>query len=302
MIYDGRKPFLKQHYAPALSAVLTPKRDLDMSKKEPAKKKTTTKKTAAKKSTAKKTTKKSTKKAAVETVVGEKSLVYIDYVGKTKEDGKIFDLTLEEVAKKEGLYKENSMYTPMLVAVGWNWLLAALEDELIGMKPGDEKTIEVPPEKGAGQRDPTKIKSIAKARLRKLGVSGYKGEEVTVGNERGVITAVLGRTVRIDFNNPLSGKTLVFDVTVREIVSDPVEKIQAIVHRRVPALPKDAYKVSIKAKVITIELPKETRYVENISYAEIGIAADALKVIEDAKEVKLLTTWERPEPPKENTT
>lgn len=264
-----------------------------MSKKEPAKKKPT-KKTPAKK--------KPTKKADGETVVGEKSLVYIDYVGKTKEDGRIFDLTLEEVAKKEGLYKENSLYTPMLVAVGWNWLLAALEEELIGLKPGDKKTIEVPPEKGAGPRDPQKVKSIAKVKLAKQGVRGYKGEEVTVGKEQGVITAVLGRTVRIDFNTPLAGKTLVFDVTVREIVSDPAEKVKAVVHRRVPALPKESYKVDIKAKVVTIELPKETRYIENIGYAEIGIAADALKVIESAKEVKLITAWPRPEPPKENIT
>lgn len=263
-----------------------------MSKKEPAKKKTTPKKTTTKKTT----------KNVDESVVGEKSLVYIDYVGKTKEDGRIFDLTLEEVAKKEGLYKENSLYTPMLVAVGWNWLLAALEEELIGLKPGDRKIIEVPPEKGAGPRDPQKVKSIAKVKLAKQGVRGYKGEEVTVGKEQGVITAVLGRTVRIDFNTPLAGKTLVFDVTIREIVSNPIEKVMAIVHRRVPALPKESYKVDIKAKVVTIELPKETRYIENIGYAEIGIAADALKVIENAKEVKMLTSWPRPEPPKENTT
>ncbi|MHA1575903.1 MAG: FKBP-type peptidyl-prolyl cis-trans isomerase [Candidatus Thorarchaeota archaeon] len=264
-----------------------------MSKKESAKKK----KTAPKKTAAKKTGKK-----AIETVVGEKSLVYIDYVGRTKEDGKVFDLTMEEDAKKEGLYKENSLYTPMLVAIGWNWLLAALEEELIGMKVGENKTIDVPPEKGAGPRDSAKVKSIAKVKLAKHGARGYKGEEITFGEERGVITAVLGRTVRVDFNTPLAGKTLSFDVTVRSILSTPEEKIRAVIKRRMPALPDDSFSVSIKPKTVTIELPKESRYIENIQYAEIGIAADTLKVVEKAKEIKMVVTWERPEASKENTT
>ena len=33
-------------------------------------------------------------------VVSDGNLIYIDYVARTKEDGRIFDLTLEEVAKK----------------------------------------------------------------------------------------------------------------------------------------------------------------------------------------------------------
>ena len=51
-----------------------------------------------------------------------------------------------------------------------------------------------------------------------------------------------------------------------------------------------------------IEMPKETRYVQDVQYAEIGIAADALKVVPNAKEVKLVITFDRPELPKENTT
>ena len=247
---------------------------------------------------AKKTGKTTTKKIVVE----KGSLIYVDYVGRTKKDGLVFDLTLEEVAKKEGLYKENSRYAPMLVAVGWNWLLAALEEELVGMKVNETKKIEIPPEKGAGLRDPNKIKVIAKAKLAKQGVRPIKGEQVTFGNEKGIISTVLGRTVRVDFNSPLAGQTLVFDVTVKEIVSGRDEKLQAIVLRRIPTLPKEKIIISVKNKVITIELPLETRYIENIQYAEIGISMDALKVVEDAKAVRIVVTYERPDPLKENMT
>ncbi len=272
-------------------------------------KKTAEKKTPAKKAPAKKaketseSKKKTTSKATMqETVVGEKSLVYIDYTGKTKDDGKVFDTTLEGVAKANDMDTEKMNFQPMLVAIGWNWLLAALEEEMVGMKVGESKTVEVPPEKGAGPRDPNLIKKIPLMKLRKQGARGYKGEEITFGRERGVVTAELGRTVRVDFNNPLAGKTLIFDITVNKILSDPLEKLMAVIKRRIPSIPEEQYTVTISGKTITIELPKESRYIENIQYGEIGIASDALKVVESAKEVKLVTTWPRPEPIPENQT
>ena len=199
-------------------------------KKKPAKK-------AAAKKPAKKTTKKTKKKVKAGTVVGEKSLVYIDYSATTKDDGVVFDTTMEAVAKDSGIFRENDRYEPMLVAIGWNWLLGALEEELIGMKVGDFKTVEVPPEKGAGPKDPGKVKMIAKTKLAKHKTRPIKGEQITFGNERGVITAVFGRKVRVDFNSPLAGRTLEFDVTLRSIITDPVEKIQAVVKRRMPGIP-----------------------------------------------------------------
>ena len=270
------------------------------------KKSTKPKKKPAKKAAAKKpakTTKTTTKKAAkAETVVGEKSLVYIDYSATTKDDGIVFDTTMSEVAKDSVIFKEGDRYEPMLVAIGWSWLLGALEMELIGMKVGDSKTVSVSPENGAGVRDPLKVKMIAKTKLAKHGTRPIKGQQITFGNERGVITAVLGRQVRVDFNSPLAGRTLEFDVTLRSIVSDPSEKLRAVVKRRMPGIPDEDFKFSFTKKIVTIEMPKETRYIQDVQYAEIGVAADALKVFADAKEVKLVVTFDRPKPIEENTT
>lgn len=286
--------------------LLGPRCVLGVSKREPnmSEKKTTKakKKSAAKKTT---TTKKATTKktsAKAETVVKEKSMVYLDYTASTKDDGIIFDTTHLEVAKEEGLFRENDQYTPALVVVGWNWLLAAVEQELIGMKVGEAKTIEVPPEKGAGLRDPQKIKKIAKVKLAKHGVKGYKGERIEFGNERGVITADLGRTVRVDFNSPFAGKTLVYDVIIREIVSDKNEKLKAVLRRRLPGIPDDRFSVKMTQKIVTIELGEETRFIENIQYGEYGIAQDILKAIEEIEEVRIVTSFKRPKPLPTNTT
>ena len=63
---------------------------------EKAKKKTTEKNT-------KSTNKTTSKKTVAENVVGKGSLLYVDYIIKTKRDGKVFDCTMEDVARKEGI-------------------------------------------------------------------------------------------------------------------------------------------------------------------------------------------------------
>jgi peptidylprolyl isomerase len=267
--------------------------------KKPATKATEKKVT---KKAAKTTGKKTTTAEKAESVVADKSMVYLDFVARTKGDSIVYDTTLMDVAKKEGLFRENDRYEPALVVVGWNWLLAAVEEQLIGMRIGESKTIEVPPEKGAGLRDPNKIKLIAKVKLAKHGHKGYRGEEIKFGNERGVVISDLGRRVRVDFNSPFAGKTLIYDVTIKEIISDKIEKLKAVLLRRIPGIPEDRYSVTLNKKVVTVELPQETRYIENIQYGEIGIAADILKAAEDVDEVRIVTSFKRPEPPKENVT
>ncbi|TFH09986.1 MAG: hypothetical protein E4H14_03495, partial [Candidatus Thorarchaeota archaeon] len=110
--------------------------------KKPAKKAAAKPETAAKKTTKTTTKKESAKKAApkIETVVKEMSMVYLDFTASTKDEGAIFDTTHLDVAKEEGLFRENDRYEPALVVVGWNWLLGAVEEQLVGMKIGDSKT------------------------------------------------------------------------------------------------------------------------------------------------------------------
>jgi peptidylprolyl isomerase len=284
-----------------LEAVRILEREHVMAENKTAKK-STKKTTSAKKAAKATTTAKKSPATKTETVVGNKSMVYLDFVAKTKNDGIVYDTTLLEVAKEKGLFRENDRYEPALVVVGWNWLLAAVEEQLVGMKVGESKTVEVPPEKGAGLRDPDKIKLIAKVKLAKQGARGYKGEEIKFGNERGIVTADLGRRVRVDFNSPFAGKTLVYDVTIKEIISDKTEKLKAVLKRRIPGIPEDRYSITMSKKTVTVELPQETRYIENIQYGEIGIAADILKAAEDVDEVKIVTTFKRPEKQAENQT
>ena len=95
---------------------------------------------------------------------------------------------------------------------------------------------------------------------------------------------------------------MIYDVIIREIVSDPDQKLRAVLLRRIPGIPEDRYSITRTKNIVTVELPQETRYIENIQFGEIGIANDILKADESIQEVKILTSFKRPEPPKGNTT
>ena len=70
-------------------------------------------------------------------------MVNINYTGRTKEDNKVFDTTFENIAKKEDVFDEKVVYRPFTLIIGKNWLPVGLEEELVGMKEGQKKTIEI---------------------------------------------------------------------------------------------------------------------------------------------------------------
>jgi len=70
--------------------------------------------------------------------------ILIEYVGKVKETGDVFDTTIEEVAKKEGLYKEGDIYEPKLVVLGEGWVLKALDEALLNLESRKQQPLRYP--------------------------------------------------------------------------------------------------------------------------------------------------------------
>jgi len=99
----------------------------------------------------------------------------IDYVAKVKETSEVFDTTIEDIAKKERLYKEGELYEPKLVVVGEGWLLKTLDEGLLNMELNKSATVEIPPEKAFGNRDPEKVKLVLLRRLTAKGITPQLG-------------------------------------------------------------------------------------------------------------------------------
>ncbi|MGQ9625081.1 MAG: FKBP-type peptidyl-prolyl cis-trans isomerase [Candidatus Bathycorpusculaceae bacterium] len=224
--------------------------------------------------------------------------ILVDYMAKVKETSEVFDTTMEEVAKKERLYKEGEIYEPKLVVIGEGWVLKALDESLTRMETGKTSTVEIPPEKAFGPRDPEKVKRVPLRHLTDKGVTPSLGVRVEYDNKLATVRAIGAGRVLLDFNPPLAGKTLVYEVTVQKKLETREEKITALIHRRIPAVEANKFKFTVKAKAVSIEMPEEAFYLEGIQVAKRGIALDIQKFFPEITTVKFTETFKTEPKPK----
>ncbi|MBC7130911.1 peptidylprolyl isomerase [Candidatus Bathyarchaeota archaeon] len=222
--------------------------------------------------------------------------ILLDYVAKVKETGEVFDTTIEEVAKKERLYREGEIYEPKLVVIGEGWVLKALDESLTEMEIGKTKTVEIPPEKAFGPRDPEKVKRIPLRQLTSRGINPAVGMQIEYGGKMATIRAIGAGRVLLDFNPPLAGKTLVYEATVTKKLETQEEKIAALIHRRIPVVETEKFKFAIEKDTVTIEMPEDAYYIEGIQVAKRGIALDIQKFFQEITTVKFVETFKTEKP------
>jgi len=203
--------------------------------------------------------------------------ILIDYVAKVVETGEVFDTTLEDVARKEGIYREGALYEPMLVVVGEGWVLKALDEAIQGLELNKPSKIEIPPEKAFGLRDPEKVKLYPLRRLRARGIRPQVGMRVEIDGRLATVRTIGSGRVQLDFNPPLAGKTIEYEVTVRKVLEMEEEKLRALVHRRIPSVEIEKFKIEIKDAEVTIHVPEDAFYVEGLQVSKRGIWLDIQK-------------------------
>ena len=103
--------------------------------------------------------------------------------------------------------------------------------------------------------------------------------------------------VLLDFNPPLAGRTLVYDLTVTKRIDAKEEKIVALIHRRIPVVDTEKFKFSIRKKKLTIDMPEESFYVEGVQIAKRGIAMDVQRFLPELTEINFVESFKsEPEP------
>ncbi len=223
--------------------------------------------------------------------------ILIDYTAKVKETNEVFDTTVQEVAKKERLEKEGEIYEPKLIVVGESWVLKALDESLATMDVNTPATVEIPPEKAFGPRDAEKVKRVHLRQLAEKGIHPALGMRVEYGGKNAIVRSVGAGRVLLDFNPPLAGKTLVYDVTVTKKLETPEEKIGALIHRRIPPVEEGKFKFAIQDSALSIDMPEDTFYLEGVQIAKRGIVNDIQKFFPDLDETKFIDTFKAPPKP-----
>jgi len=123
---------------------------------------------------------------------------------------------------------------PIQFIQGKGQIVPGLENALYGMSVGESKQITVAPADGYGEEDPQAVADFPRDEF-PSDIPLMPGVELQLKNQDGellhaYIASIEADTVRLNFNHPLAGKELVFDVTIQSLRQPTAEELD---HRHV---------------------------------------------------------------------
>lgn len=126
-----------------------------------------------------------------------------------------FSLALENGHIVDSNFEGN----PATFSVGDGNLLPGFESSLLGLEVGDEREFIIPPENAFGQHNTQNVQSVDRGNFDEsdLEIGSILSFQNGDGELPGVIIALEENLVMVDFNHPLSGKNIVFQVKIVEI-------------------------------------------------------------------------------------
>ena len=127
-------------------------------------------------------------------------------------------LTLEDGTVAESTFEDS----PLTFTMGDGTLVQGLELGLYGLQAGDSQRLALYPEQAFGLRDPEKVQRLPRAEFGAelelepgliIGFTTPAGEELA-----GAVLSMDGDSVEVDFNHPLAGRNIIFDVNIIDVV------------------------------------------------------------------------------------
>src|SRR5450432_488031 len=118
---------------------------------------------------------------------------------------------------------------PLEYLHGADNIIPGLEQQLTGLKVGDEKSVEVAPADGYGVYDPEEVE-VVERKLMPKDVQLKLGMVLQIEDEEGTLSEAFVREitpndVKLDFNHPLAGQRLFFNVKVLGVREATAEEI-----------------------------------------------------------------------------
>jgi len=132
--------------------------------------------------------------------------IKVHYTGRLK-SGEVFDSSRDR--------------EPLAFTLGLGQLIPGFETGVIGMAPGESRTVEIPPDKAYGPYLP-RLVSVVKRSQFPRGITPEIGQELQTEDQNGQpidlrVTKIDGDNVTLDANHHLAGETLTFDIEIIEI-------------------------------------------------------------------------------------
>jgi|TARA_Y100000034_G_C6883173_1_gene405035 FKBP-type peptidyl-prolyl cis-trans isomerase 2 len=211
--------------------------------------------------------------------------VEIEYTGRTKSDNHLFDTTDEKTAKLEKHYNPNLKYGPVIACIGQKHVLKGVDDQLSGKEIGKEYTFEVGVEDAFGKKDAKLIRTVSVSLFKKQKMNPVPGLQINAEGMIGVIRSVNGGRVLVDFNHPLAGKDLTYNINILKKISDTKLQLEALLKYGI-AMNEKMYDYTLKEGNLNLKvkfkLPKD---LQNKISEKIKETIPKIKKIEFSEEI-----------------
>ena len=129
-----------------------------------------------------------------------------------------FALVLEDGAVVDSNFEGK----PATFSIGDGNLLPGFEEALLGLRKNDQREFVIPPEKAFGQHNEQNLQRVA--------MDNFADHEIEPGamfsfqngdgELPGVITEIMEGEVMVDFNHPLAGKNIIFQVKIMDVIPE----------------------------------------------------------------------------------
>ena len=212
------------------------------------------------------------------------SLILLDYTARIKDNGEIFETTIEEDAKKSNLYDPTRKYEPRLISVGEGWVLKGLDEALTSTDVGQKLSIEISPDKGFGERDTNKVRMIPQRKLGEKANEIKVGDVVELDDRTGIVRYIGSGRVQIDYNHRLASRVLVYDVNVVKKIESNEDKIKYLLKRRLP-LDDEKAKIEHNDDTVVIELSEDISLLDGLQIIKKAVTTDIFKFVDGINKI-----------------
>lgn len=108
---------------------------------------------------------------------------------------------------------------PVSLVVGDGSLLPGFEKSLFGLRAGDRRTVSLPPEEAFGPWNPENIQKFDTVKFEQTPIVGHmiEFEDKAKSSLFGVVKSVNDDITEVDFNHPLAGKNITFEVEIFKV-------------------------------------------------------------------------------------
>src|SRR3989344_6718218 len=157
--------------------------------------------------------------------------IEIEYDAFDKDSGRLVDTTSEKKAKEHKIYQEGVKYGGIIICLGFRDVIKGLDDFIEGKEPGEYK-VELKPEEAFGKKDSGLIKLMPMNAFIEANIKPFPGLQLNLDGILCTVRSVSGGRVMVDFNHPLSGKTIKYELKIKRKITDLKEKVISLLDLR----------------------------------------------------------------------